>query len=59
MDADTMIQDYSLQQTQAIYKATVSSKQPISDKAWKDIAFLFLLCFTTSPFVFLLCFFVF
>lgn len=43
----------SVEQTQAVRNATVRSKQPISDKAWKDIAFfLFFLCFTASPFVF-------
>lgn len=60
-----MIQDYSLQPycgTQTLYKATVQFKQPISEEALKGYCFiLFLIRFTTSPFVlvllFLFCFF--
>lgn len=40
-----------VEQTWAIWNATLPSKQPIPDKAWKDIAFLFFLCFTASFFL--------
>lgn len=59
LDADAVSLDLFtaqvlLEQTQSVWNATVRSH---SDKAWKDIAFLFFLCSTASTFMVFLFFF--